>query len=69
MFIVRAAVANSSLVGARSRSGRNALDTASFWIIGVSTLVGCTEFTRIPCGASSLARVRIKPTTPCLAAV
>ena len=69
MFIVRAASANSSLVGARSRSGRKALDTASFWVIGVSTLVGCTECTRMPCGASSLARVRIKPTMPCVAAV
>lgn len=61
--------ANSSLVGGRLRSGRNALRTTSFWISGVSTLVGCTQLTRIPCDATSMARLRINPTTPCLAAV
>jgi hypothetical protein len=37
--------------------------------MSVSTVVGCTEFTRIRCGASSTASVRISPATPCLAAV
>ena len=35
---------------------------------GVLTLVGCTELTRMFCAPSSTAKVRIKPTTPCLAA-
>jgi hypothetical protein len=30
---------------------------------------GCTEFARIRCGASSIARDFINPTTPCLAAL
>ena len=34
----------------------------------VATPVGFTQFTRIPCGASQVAKVRISPTTPCLLA-
>ncbi|OBA62672.1 hypothetical protein A5647_07330 [Mycobacterium sp. 1100029.7] len=37
-------------------SGRKALLTMSFWIMGVSTLVGLTQLTRTLCGASSLAK-------------
>jgi len=40
-----------------------------FWIITVSTPVGCTVLTRIACLPNSLARVRMMPMTPCLAAV
>jgi hypothetical protein len=41
---------------------------AWFWIMTVSTEPGWTVLTRIMSGASSLASVRISPTTPCLAA-
>ena len=34
--------------------------------IMVLTAVGCTVFTRMLCGASALASVRINPTMPCL---
>src|SRR5439155_19022702 len=49
-----------------STPGANALQIASFWIILVLVELGCTELTRMKCGASSLASDRIKPTTACL---
>jgi hypothetical protein len=33
-----------------------------------STVAGWTEFTRMPCGASSFASDRMSPTTPCFEA-
>jgi hypothetical protein len=60
--------AKSSRVGF-SRSGRNMRNVASFIAIGVFTWVGWMELTRMLCGASSIASVRISPTTPCLAAM
>ena len=51
-----------------SRSGRNSRQATSFTTIGVFTVVGFTVLTRIMYGASSWARLRIKPITPCLAA-
>ena len=51
-----------------SRSGRNIFQVPSFMIIGVLTFVGCTEFTRMFFAPSSTAKVRMRPTTPCLAA-
>lgn len=65
--ISRETGAKSSRVGL-SRSGRNMRNVASFITIGVFTWVGWTELTRMLCGASSIASVRISPTTPCLAA-
>ncbi len=41
---------------------------AGLTAIMVLTAVGCTVLTRILCGASALASVRISPTTPCLEA-
>lgn len=35
--------------------------------MGVSTVVGWTELTRMLCGASSMAIARIRPVTPCFA--
>ncbi|COZ09431.1 Uncharacterised protein [Mycobacterium tuberculosis] len=40
----------------------------SLLIIGVSTPQGCTELTRMFCGARWFAYALIRPTTPCLAA-
>ena len=37
--------------------------------IGVRTVVGATLLTRMKCGASELAHDRVKPMTPCFAAV
>jgi hypothetical protein len=51
-----------------STPGRNTRMVGSFCTIGVLTPVGCTELTRMECGASSSASVRMSPTTPCLAA-
>ena len=65
-FKVSAASAISSRSGC-SRSGRKRSKVAWFMIIGVSTLVGWRLLTRMLWGASSRARVRIRPTTPCLA--
>ena len=65
-FMACEAGAKSARVGC-SRSGRNSRYVASFWIIGVSTWVGWMLLTRMKCGASSRASVRISPTTPCLA--
>ena len=48
-------------------SGLNSRQIVSFWIMSVSTCVGWMLLTRIMCGASSSASVRINPTTPCLA--
>ena len=57
----------SSTVGA-STLGRKSLSIVSFSNMSVLTVVGCTALTRMPCGASSVARLRMMPTTPCLAA-
>jgi hypothetical protein len=51
-----------------SRSGRKSRIVPSFMNSGVFTFVGCTELTRMFCAPSSTAKVRIRPTTPCLAA-
>ncbi|SLJ69512.1 Uncharacterised protein [Mycobacteroides abscessus subsp. abscessus] len=59
--------AASSIVGC-ARSGRSLAYTVSLRIIGVATEPGCTRFTRMPRGPSSLARVRARPTTACLLA-
>ena len=36
----------------------------NMFAIGVSVTVGCTPFTRMPCGASSLAMTRVNPSRP-----
>jgi hypothetical protein len=66
-FIAWVIGAMSSAVGC-SASGRNSRKESSFIIIGVLTVVGWIELTRIMNGASSSASVRIRPMTPCLAA-
>jgi hypothetical protein len=65
-FIAWVMGARSSSVGL-SASGTNSRKVASLIIIGVLTVVGWIELTRIMCRASSWARVRMSPTTPCLA--
>src|ERR1700724_4530779 len=60
------ASANCSGVGF-STPGRKSRYVGTLWIMSVFTLVGCTVLTRMKCGASSSASVRIRPTTPCLA--
>jgi|GEM_PF-6712427 len=42
---------------------------ASLMIIGVDTPPGCTELTRMFFSANDVAKYRIRPTTPCLAAL
>ena len=46
----------------------NNASTAGLRTMRVATPDGFTQFTRIPCGASQVAKVRISPTTPCLLA-
>lgn len=67
---LRAAItwAASSAVGL-AKSGRNRRNVASVSMLAVPTAPGCTVFTRIRCGPSSLAKVRASPTTACLLAV
>lgn len=57
-------IASPSSGFASSQPGKKSL-----FDIGLSTPVGWMVFTRIRSGASSRARVRIRPTIPCLAAV
>ena len=44
------------------------LPSTSFMTIGVRTPVGWTVLTRMLCGESEFAKLRIRPTTPCFAA-
>src|ERR1019366_4838755 len=46
----------------------NSLATASLITIGVFAPAGCTELTRMLCGASQCAQVRPRPTMACLLA-
>ena len=64
----RCAMADAS-VAATGSLGQEQLHVTSFMIIGVFTPVGCTVLTRMLYAPSSIASVRISPTTPCLAAV
>ena len=54
--------------GAGSSPPPNSASTAGLSTMRVATPDGFTQFTRIPCGASQVAKVRISPTTPCLLA-
>jgi hypothetical protein len=67
-FSVSSGSVRSSAVGC-SRSGRNSRYDGSFCTIGVLTVVGQIALTRMKSAASSSASVRIKPITPCFAAV
>jgi hypothetical protein len=58
----------SRVRSASGSSGANNWYVASLWTMSVLTVVGWTVLTRMLSAASSSAAVRMRPTTPCLAA-